>query len=236
MALLRRVWHAPWTHKAVGVLGAEYLRLVWKTSRFVIEPPDIYERLPPQLPIIMAMWHGQHFMAPFTKPSHYRAKVLISRHRDGEVNAVAANRLGVGTIRGSGDPAGRFDRKGGVFAFRAMHAALKEGWNVALTADVPKNARVAGLGIVKLAQISGRLIYPVAVATSRRIVLNNWDRSTINLPFSRGAIVAGDPISVPQESDEDLLEAKRIAVEAGLNAVTDRAYAVVDRLGGTERG
>jgi len=42
-------------------------------------------------------------MTPFikTKESH-RAKVLISRHRDGEFNAIAAERLGIGTIRGSG--------------------------------------------------------------------------------------------------------------------------------------
>ena len=63
--------------------------------------------------------------------------------------------------------------------------ALKEGYNVAMTADVPKVARVAGLGVVKLAQHSGRPIYPVAMASSRRIELDNWDRSAINLPFSR---------------------------------------------------
>ena len=67
-----------------------------------------------------------------------------------------------------------------------------------MTADVPKVSRVAGLGIVKLAQMSGRPIYPVAVATRRRIVLDNWDRTTINLPFSRGAGVAGAPIHVPR--------------------------------------
>ena len=86
----------------MGAVAAWYLRLVWHTSRAVIEPPDIYQRV--ELPAILAMWHGQHFMAPFIKrgdPRH-RAKVLISRHRDGEINARAAERLGVGTIRGSG--------------------------------------------------------------------------------------------------------------------------------------
>jgi len=37
-----------------------------------------------------------------------------------------------------------------------------------MTADVPKVSRVAGLGIVKIAQMSGRPIYPVAIATRRR--------------------------------------------------------------------
>ena len=49
-----------------------------------------------------------------------------------------------------------------------MLIALEEGYNVALTADVPKVARVCGPGIVKLASMSGRPIYPVAIATSPR--------------------------------------------------------------------
>ena len=61
-----------------------------------------------------------------------------------------------------------------------------------MTADVPKVARIAGLGVVKLAQHSGRPIYAVAMASSRRIELDNWDRSAINLPFSRMGLVAGD--------------------------------------------
>lgn len=214
---------------AVGVAAAEYLRLVWVTSRFVVEPADVYERLKPELPVIFAFWHGQHFMVPFAKPAHYRAKVLISRHRDGEVNAIAAERLGVEAIRGSGDRERRFDRKGGVTAFMNMLTALQDNWSMALTADIPKVSRVAGGGIVKLAQMSGRPIYPVAVATSGRITLNNWDRSVINLPFSRGAIVAGEPIRVPAEAAEAALEQARVAVEQGVNAATERAYAIVDR-------
>ena len=97
------------------------------------------------MPAIFAFWHGQHFMTPFikTKESH-RAKVLISRHRDGEFNAIAAERLGIGTIRGSGDHGGAFHRKGGVGAFQEMVRALEDDCNVATTADVPKRARVVG--------------------------------------------------------------------------------------------
>jgi len=214
---------------AIGVAAAEYLRLVWMTSRFVVEPPDVYERIESELPVIFAFWHGQHFMVPFAKPARYRAKVLISRHRDGEVNAIAAERLGVEAIRGSGDRERRFDRKGGVTAFMNMLTALQDNWSMALTADIPKVSRVAGSGIVKLAQVSGRPIYPVAVATSGRITLNNWDRSVIHLPFSRGAIVAGDPIRVAAEADDAALEQARAAVEQGVNAATERAYAIVDR-------
>ncbi len=228
MALLKRIVRAPWMQTAIGVAAAEYLRLVWATSRFVVEPADIYARLEPELPVIFAFWHGQHFMVPFAKPPHYRAKVLISRHRDGEVNSIAAERLGVRAIRGSGDRERRFDRKGGVTAFMSMLTALQDNWSMALTADIPKVSRVAGSGIVKLAQMSGRPIYPVAVATSGRVKLNNWDRSAVNLPFSRGAIVAGAPIRVAADADAAALEQARIALEQGINAATERAYAIVD--------
>jgi len=232
--LLRRLTRSPAVQRASGLAAAHYLRLVWRTTRFTIDPPDAYDRIPEHAPIILAMWHGQHFLMPFIKPPGLRAKVLISRHRDGEINAIAAERLGIGTIRGSGSHGKDFSRKGGVFAFNAIVAALKEGCNVALTADVPKVARVAGLGIVKIAQVSGRPIYPVAIATRRRMVLDNWDRTTINLPFSRGGGVAGAPIHVPADASPATLELARAALEESLNAVTSRAYELADGKPGDE--
>jgi lysophospholipid acyltransferase (LPLAT)-like uncharacterized protein len=214
--------------KTVGVVAAEYLRLVWKTTRFVTEPEGIYERFEKDAPVIIAMWHGQHFLAPFIKRAHDRGKVLVSRHRDGEINALAAERLGVGAIRGSGNHGRGFVGKAGVSAFKEMLSALEEGYNVALTADIPKVARVAGLGVVKLASASGRPIYPIAIATRRRLELNNWDRTAINLPFGRGAGVAGEPVRVSADADAAALESARRRLETSLNAATARAYALAD--------
>lgn len=222
--------------QTAGVVAAEYLRLVWKTTRFTIEPDGIYERFARDAPVIIAMWHGQHFLTPFIRRAEDRAKVLISRHRDGEVNALAAQRLGAGIIRGSGHHTGGFIGKGGVSAFKEMLSALDEGYNVALTADVPKVARVAGMGIIKLASASGRPIYPIAIATRRRVVLDNWDRTAINLPFGRGGRVAGDPVRVPPDADGATLEAARRTLELALDAATARAYAIADRKRGERSG
>jgi lysophospholipid acyltransferase (LPLAT)-like uncharacterized protein len=230
--LIRNVLRSSWLHYGVGLLAAEYLRLVWRTNRFSLEPQDVYEIVEPQMPAIFGFWHGQHFMTPFIKiksRASHRAKVLISRHRDGEFNAIAAERLGIGTIRGSGDHGSAFHRKGGVGAFKEMVRALEEGYNVALTADVPKRSRVAGLGIIMLARESGRPIMPFAMATSRFIRLNNWDRTTINLPFGRGALVGVGPISVPPDADAATMEELRVQLEANLNEATRRAYAQVGR-------
>ncbi len=221
---------ASWLQHALGFLAAAFLRLVWKTNRFTFEPDGVYEIVEPQMPAIFAFWHGQHFLTPFikTKDSH-RAKVLISRHRDGEFNAIAVERLGIGTIRGSGDHGSAFHRKGGVGAFKEMVRALTDGYNVALTADVPKRSRIAGLGIIMLARESGRPIMPFAMATSRFIRLKNWDRTTINLPFGKGALVGIDPVMVPPDADAATMEKLRLQLEQILNEATRRAYARVGR-------
>jgi lysophospholipid acyltransferase (LPLAT)-like uncharacterized protein len=224
----RRIARTQAVQRLIGSAAAEYLRFTWLTSRLTLEPANAYERFDAHQPCILALWHGQHFMTPFISRGH-RVKVLISRHRDGEMNAYTAQRLGIGAVRGSGDHGGRFDLKGGVAAFKSMLTALKDGYNVGLTADIPKVARVVGLGIVTLGRASGRPIYPAAVATSRRIVLNNWDRSAINLPFSRIAIVVGDAVAVPANADEAEMERCRLAVQRGLEAATERAYEIVDR-------
>ena len=218
MSFVKRLVGSRPFQKTTGVLAAEYLRLVWKTTWLAIEPEGVYEKVDRDAPVIIAMWHGQHFLAPFIRRAQHRAKVLVSRHRDGEINALAVEWLGIDAIRGSGNHGG-----GGLLS------ALEAGYNVALTADIPKVARVAGLGVVKLASASGRPIYPIAIATRRRVELNNWDRTAINLPFGRGGGVAGEPICVPADADAAALETARCALEASLNAATARAYALADR-------
>jgi lysophospholipid acyltransferase (LPLAT)-like uncharacterized protein len=235
MSIVKRMVASRWFQKPVAVLAAWYLQLVWKTNRFEIWPEGIYEKALAEVPIILAFWHGQHFLSPFVKGSQ-KGKVLVSQHRDGELNALVAERFGVEAIRGSGAHGREFQRKRGVAAFREMLDALNEGYSIALTADVPKIARIAGPGIVKLAGASGRPIYIMAVATSRRIVLKNWDRTVIHLPFGRGAFCGAGPIHVPPDADEATLEAARRRVEDELNAATARAYEIIDGKRGGERG
>ena len=229
MSWSRRLFRSRPLQVAIGVAAAEYLRLVWKTGRFVTEPADIYDRVAGDYPVILAMWHGQHYLAPFLKRREHQAKVLVSKHRDGEVNAIAARWLGVEAIRGSGHQGTDFVGKGGVSAFKEMLSTLQNGQIVALTADVPTVSRVAGLGIVKLASASGRPIYPVALATQRRIQLDTWDRTAVNLPFSRGAGVVAEPIWVAPDAGPEAMERARSTLQVALDCVTRRAYDLVDR-------
>ena len=230
MSLVKRLSRMRGFQEAVGFLVARYLDLVRRTNRFVMEPADAYDRIGPMMPVIAAMWHGQHFMIHFAKRPEDRAASLVSRSGDGEINAVALRHLGVRAIRGSGERGRRVQNRrdrGGAAALRAMLRALAEGEMVVLTADVPKISRVCGPGIVTLAQLSGRPIVPVAVVTSRRIDFKSWDRASLGLPFGRGAMVLGDPIFVPRHADADAFERARLAVERGLDTVHARAYALV---------
>jgi len=226
MTLVKRLVGSRPFQRAVGVMAAEYLRLVWMTTRFTQEPEDFVEQV--DFPAIVGIWHGQHYLVPFMRGEH-SFKVLISRHRDGEINAITAEHLGIGTIRGSGDHGVEFARKGAVSAFRQILATLAQGCSVTLTADVPKVSRVAGPGIVRLAAVSGRPIYLVAIATRNRVTLDNWDRTEINLPFGRGGIVGRGPFRVAADADDDALERARRTIETELDAATARAHELADR-------
>jgi lysophospholipid acyltransferase (LPLAT)-like uncharacterized protein len=222
---------SPVVQKAAAGMIAAYLRLVNRTSPLGFDPPEPYAKYIHLRPVIFTMWHGQHFMLPFAKIFDFDVRVLISRHHDGEINALVATKLGIGTIRGStARKAKKMLQKGGMTGFLEMKAALEAGACVSMTADISNlAARRAGLGIVTLAKTTGRAIVPIAYATSRRIDVGSWDKATINLPFSRAVCAVAEPIMVPADADAALMEAKRLEVEDALNEATARAYRLADR-------
>lgn len=207
------------------------VKLVYRTNRLAEGSDDIGPAISANTPAIAAFWHGQHLLAPALNPRDNKMVALFSRSADAELNARVAERLGFGVIRGSGGREGQHNaEKGGARALIALKKTLDAGTNVAMIADIPHGTpREAGLGIVTLAKVSGRPIVPAAVATSRRKVLERtWDKTTINLPFGRRAIAIGEAIHVPSNATPLELEEKRREVTAALDAVTRRAYALVD--------
>lgn len=225
---MKRLGRAKALVEAAGAIGSGYLGLVKRTNRFVTEPAGFVGAIAPELPAIVAMWHGQHFMVHYAWPAGAPVAALISRHGDGEFNAAVLRRLGVEPIRGSGGhTAEKVRLHGGAAALRAMARALSSGRTVCMTADVPKVSRRCGAGIVTLARMTGRPIFPIAVVTSRRVDFRSWDRASLGAPFGRGAMVLGEPVRVARDADAEVLEAARLAVERGLDAVHARAYALV---------
>ncbi len=220
----RRLQESEFFLNAAGKLAARHIRTVYATSKVVREPADTDSYFEKLNPMIVAMWHGQFLLLPPIKPKWIPLHGMVAKHTDGEMIARTLLNFDMGLIRGAGASDKGKDR-GGAAALRAALKALRANITVAMTTDIPPGpARVAGMGIVTLARMSGRPIVPMAIATGRFFTLPTWSRFTINLPFTKIGMVAGDPIYVPRDADEEQMEALRQKVEAAMNAATARAY------------
>jgi lysophospholipid acyltransferase (LPLAT)-like uncharacterized protein len=233
--MLKKITSSAAALELAGFILAAWYYVVGWTNRRVREPDaDFYAPFDNNRAVIVAVWHGEHFLIPFLGRKGAKRDRLVplsTNHRDGEILARGGKYFGLRFLRGSGDHGGEFLRKKALQAFSGMMRELKSGGSVVVTADVPKVARVAGLGIVTLAKHSQCPIVPVAMATSRLHRLSNWDRTCINLPFGRMGVVRGEEIRVPRDADDATLEAARGRVQAALEAVTERAYALANGAG-----
>ncbi len=217
----------------IASLFAWFVRLIRVTSPLVKGSTQVaggtYAHLEPG---IIALWHGQHILMPAFYPSTRGLVAMGSRSADAEINAQVIERFGIETVRGSGGRAdARHIDKGGAKALIALKKSLMAGKNVCMIADIPHGTpRDAGLGVILLAKLSGRPIVPAALATSRRKVLEkSWDKTTINLPFGRSAIAAGEPIFVASDANEEEMERVRLQLTEALNLTTAKAYSLVDQ-------
>ncbi len=225
-----KAWsRSPAGQALLGTTLAHYMTFVQRTTRYTFEPDDSESIVRAQLPVIFTFWHGQHGLVYRVVPRGVRLAALISRHGDGGINAAMIERLGLLSIRGSGGPPEKMQRRGGVAAMREMLRALAKGTSVAMTADVPKVARRCGMGVVTVAQLSGRPIVPIAIATHNRMNFNSWDRASLALPFGKGAQVIGRPLFVARHADDAMLEATRLELEAELDRIQTRAHVLVGR-------
>jgi lysophospholipid acyltransferase (LPLAT)-like uncharacterized protein len=237
--MLKRFWRSirgplaksPMVRSMIVFLITQFFRLVNATNPRIPGSSDLEEMKRGGEPFITVAWHGQHLMAPFLMPHGVRFVAMFSKSKDAELNARVAERFGVEIVRGSGGrDRARGTVKGGARALLALKKALKEGKTAAMIADIPHGTpRESGIGVVLLAKLSGRPILPICYLTSKRKVLEkSWDKTTIPLPFGKSGLIIGDPIFVPEDADDAMLEAKRVELTNSLNANTLRVHELVD--------
>lgn len=223
--MYKRILHMPPIRAILCWLGAAYIRLVYATSRWETRNAEAVNTLwDADSPFILAFWHGRLFMMPTVWRRGVPIRMLISRHRDGELIARTVRHFGIDTIRGS-------TSRGGGGALREVVRTLKSGKWVGFTPDGPRGPRMqVSDGIISVARLAGVPIIPSACAVSHRKVLPSWDRFAIPFPFSRGIHIWGEPLSVPRDADEETLEASRRSLERSLNEITAAAdrYCGVD--------
>jgi lysophospholipid acyltransferase (LPLAT)-like uncharacterized protein len=234
--MLKKLLRSNFFMNLLSLLAAGYLRFVRLTSIYIVDPPDAYDHIRKDWPMIFALWHSHLFLGPvLTYPKGTHTKFLVSRHRDGELVARLAKHFKLGVIRGSGSPSRQVASKGGASSFREMARALEEGASIGITADVPKTGFKVGRGVVALAQASGRPVYPIAMLTSRRYVFEKaWDRAAFPLPFNRLVFVTGTAVRVDANADEMTIEKTRREIEIELEKISARACFLADKAARTD--
>jgi lysophospholipid acyltransferase (LPLAT)-like uncharacterized protein len=168
-------------------------------------------------PVLYTSWHC-HLLFPLFYAQNYSTQLppvvlMASPSRDGEFIAAVARGLGFTVCLGS-------RRKGGVQALQQMADFHRRGYSGGVVADGSRGpARVAQNGPLYLARITGAPIIPLAVAASRRKIFQTWDRFVLPLPFSRLALLVGEPLPVGPGAKGPALEALRQELEDRLNAL-----------------
>jgi len=187
--------------------------------------------------MIVAAWHSSILLLPSGwnqiirkwPEQKDRSAMLISLSRDGEPVAKAIKHLGLEAVRGSSTHKKKRKDKGGMRALAEALKLLKSSGALCITPDGPRGpAEIAQNGPIIMAQRSGAPILPYAIVSNPRKQLNTWDGFRIPYPFTRGAVVFGDPI-IPQPGDDR--ETLRQKLEDNLNMAMVKAEALAQKKG-----
>ena len=125
---------------------------------------------------------------------------LVSPSIDGTGPAMLVEKVGAHVIRGSSTHTG-------ARALRDYYETIvKQQISPAITPDGPRGPlHEFKPGAIMLAQITGKPILPIAVAHSFKFTFRTWDSFELPLPFSRIAIVYGEPVKVSRAMGAEAL-------------------------------
>lgn len=200
---------------------AWYLDVTLRSKRWTLMGAEHLLRPSSDESLIVAFWHEMLPLMPVlarstvTRPEFPGTPIrfLVSRHNDGRFIGEIMDRFNMNPIFGSSS-------KGGPAALQAMVRSLKSGAIIGITPDGPRGpAREAAAGVAQLAALAGVPVVPVGGAITHGPRLPTWDRMMLPLPFGRGVLICGPPITVTRQDWRDALP--RITAE--MNAAMGRA-------------
>ncbi len=174
----------------------------------------------PKEPCIFALWHA-HQCGLYSLEGKSKTNVMISRSKDGEIIARAAEIMGLKTVRGS-------ITRGGASATLELVNRIKKGDNGAITVDGPKGPnRVVKKGIIEIARMTGVPIVPITWYSPSKgyIKLKTWDEFRFPLFCRKMLMYYGEPIYVDSNADDIEIENKRKYLEDTMN----KQYEMVKR-------
>ena len=225
----RLTWGRRQLYRIAVPIGMLIIQIFWKTCRIVrVEgAAHIESRLLGGEPAVICYWHRHQLLcwSYLRRLIDRGARIgwLISASVDGEAISDIARRMGGGIVfRGS-------STSKGAEALRTMSKAIAhDGISPATTPDGPYGPRsVFKPGIVKIAQLSGVPLLPIAYCASHAWVLKTWDRFVIPRPFCRVVIAVGEPVSVPRRLDPVATEQIQQRMERVLEALFQQARAAL---------
>lgn len=185
-----------WT-VAAGVLVLRALALTWRFRIRHGEHLDDFLRR--RAAFIFALPHG-HLLPLLWWHRGKGISIVISEHRDGEIIARVAERLGYRTVRGS-------TSRGAARALMGVIRELESGTPVAFTPDGPRGpAGSFAPGTVVAAHRAACPILPVAAGASRAWRLKSWDRFMIPKPFARVTVAYAEPARVEATSAREAVD------------------------------
>jgi len=204
----------PWWFGPASVLGAGLLVLLAKTWRLEwIGAAEREARRQAGERWIFALWHARLLALTITH-RHRDVGVLISQHRDGELIARIAERLGYATGRGS-------STRGGEEGARDMLRLAEEGRVLAITPDGPRGpAERVKPGLIYLASRTGLPIVPVAASARNEWRMKSWDGFRVPKPFAKVLVAYGPALEVPDRLEEGEAESWRLRVQGAIEDIT----------------
>jgi len=189
----------------LGSMGGVLLRTLSATWRWhSIKGLDDMRLAISSGPVICTFWHAQQLVMPdvlrlMRAEGGFAGKMLAlhSLHADGRIANRAISMSGIGGIPGS-------STRGGEAALRQLVRALARGDSVAMTPDGPRGPpRVAKMGVVRLAQMSGRPILPMVCVATKRWEFGSWDRMFLPKLFSALVMEFAAPIFIPRRIEPE---------------------------------
>ena len=167
------------------LLGLVVRAWVWTFRVRVVAPANLAD-FPPS---VFAFWHGRQMPLFSLRPGR-RAVALVSRSRDGELQAGLLAAAGLGSVRGSSS-------RGGAVALGAVVRRLaRVGEHALFAVDGPRGpAFRAKPGAAKAAALAHAPLVPLGSGAAWTFRLARaWDDFLVVLPFSRVVVVVGEPV------------------------------------------
>ncbi len=211
---------------ALGWCLAAYMVMIKYTTRWTVERSEAAAPVIGNGKGLIALtWHSRFLMLNSAWKKNFQPPhVLISMSRDGALVSYTTRFLGLATIRGSSRKVGSGKAKGGSSALRHMKSALDDGGCIVMTPDGPRGPRQRlGAGPLRLSKMTGAPILPCTFAVKNRIIFKSWDRFILPLPFGRGRIIWGTPVTIAPDADDNYIEQHRQQIEAEMNSLLRHA-------------